>query len=116
MICSRAMSRWCGRGWSDNASSLARRARRLCTACWTKRPSTGRVGRDVMREQLEPLITSVSFPRLTVQAIRSEDNPRSLGALTIATVDVGYVETAMRGIVTSSREDIIDLAAVWETF
>jgi hypothetical protein len=27
---------------------------------------------------------------------------------------VGYVETAIRGIVTSSREDVAELIAAWE--
>jgi transcriptional regulator with XRE-family HTH domain len=72
---------------------------------------------SVMREQLEYLITCVAPPRLTVQVIRSADNPYSVGAFTIATVDggeIGYVETAIRGIVTSSRADITDLLAAWE--
>lgn len=76
-----------------------------------------RGGAEVMREQLEYLITCMSLPRVTIQVIRSEDNPRSLGAFTIATVDgaeVGYIETAIRGIVTSSREDIADLMGTWE--
>jgi transcriptional regulator with XRE-family HTH domain len=75
-----------------------------------------RGGRDVMREQLEHLLVSVS-PRLSIQIVRSEKNPRSLGAFNIATVDgaeVGYVETAIRGIVTSNREDVADLLAAWE--
>ncbi|MGH3381052.1 MAG: helix-turn-helix domain-containing protein [Actinoallomurus sp.] len=75
-----------------------------------------RGGKDVMRAQLEHLISSVG-PRLTLQVVRSETNPRPRGAFTIATVDdsdVGYVETAVRGIVTSSREDIAELTAAWE--
>jgi transcriptional regulator with XRE-family HTH domain len=75
-----------------------------------------RGGREVMRAQLEHLIASVG-PRLTVQVVRSDVNPRSTGAFTIATVegaDVGYVETVVRGIVTSSREDIAVLTAAWE--
>jgi hypothetical protein len=77
----------------------------------------GRGGAEVMRDQLEHLIASVS-PRLTVQIIRSEMNPRPRGAFTIATVeggDVAYVETAIRGVITSSREDLTALAASWET-
>jgi transcriptional regulator with XRE-family HTH domain len=75
-----------------------------------------RGGPKVMRAQLEHLIASVG-PRLSVQVVRSERNPRSTGTFTIATVDgaeVGYVETVIRGIVTSSREDIAELLAAWE--
>ena len=45
-------------------------------------------------------------------------SPRLSGAFTIGTVDgseVAYVDTAVRGIVTSSREDISRLEDVWET-
>jgi hypothetical protein len=75
-----------------------------------------RGGKEVMRAQLEHLIASVG-PRLSVQIVRSHMNPRSTGAFTIATVegaDVGYVDNAVRGIVTSSREDIAALTAAWE--
>jgi transcriptional regulator with XRE-family HTH domain len=77
----------------------------------------GRGGTEVMQDQLEHLIASVS-PRLTVQIVLSEMNPRPRGAFTIATVeggDVAYVETAIRGVITSSREDLTELAASWET-
>lgn len=77
----------------------------------------GRGGKEVMREQLEHLIASVAPPRLTIQVVRSADNPHSAGAFTIATVDgseVGYLETAIRGIVTSNREDVASLLAAWE--
>lgn len=56
--------------------------------------------------------------KLTVQIIRSDVSPRLSGAFTIGTVDggeVAYVETAVRGIVTSSRNDIARLEDVWET-
>jgi transcriptional regulator with XRE-family HTH domain len=75
-----------------------------------------RGGKEVMRAQLEHLIASVG-PRLSLQVIRSQANPRSMGTFMIATVDgadVGYVETAIRGIVTSSREDLAALTAAWE--
>jgi transcriptional regulator with XRE-family HTH domain len=75
-----------------------------------------RGGAKIMRAQLEHLIASVG-PRLTLQIVRSEKNPRSTGAFNIATVDgseVGYVETVIRGIVTSGREDIAELLAAWE--
>lgn len=76
----------------------------------------GRGGPEVIRKQLEHLIASVG-PRLTLQVVRSDVNPRSTGAFAIATVDgaeVGYVETAIRGIVTGSREDVAELTAAWE--
>jgi transcriptional regulator with XRE-family HTH domain len=76
----------------------------------------GRGGREVIRAQLEHLIASVG-PRLTLQVVRSELNPRSAGAFTIATVDgadVAYIETAVQGIVTSNREEIAALTAAWE--
>jgi hypothetical protein len=76
----------------------------------------GRGGKEVIRTQLEHLTASVG-PRLTLQVVPSDVNPRSTGAFTIATVDgaeVGYIETAVRGIVTSSQEDIAALTASWE--
>jgi transcriptional regulator with XRE-family HTH domain len=75
-----------------------------------------RGGPEVMRAQLEHVIASIE-PRLSVQIVRSEKNPRSMGTFNIATVggaEVGYVETVIRGIVTSSREDIAELLAAWE--
>jgi hypothetical protein len=75
-----------------------------------------RGGPKVMRAQLEHLIASVG-PRLSVQVVRSDKDPRSTGTFNIATVsgvEVGYVETVIRGIVTSSREDIAELLAAWE--
>jgi transcriptional regulator with XRE-family HTH domain len=75
-----------------------------------------RGGSKVMQAQLEHLIASVG-PHLTLQVVRSDKNPRSTGAFILATVDdaeVGYVETAIRGIVTSSREDVAELLAAWE--
>jgi transcriptional regulator with XRE-family HTH domain len=76
----------------------------------------GRGGKEVMRGQLEHLIASVGS-RLTLQVVRSNVNPRSTGAFTIATVDgaeVGYIETIVRGIVTSSREDMTAMIDAWE--
>jgi hypothetical protein len=76
----------------------------------------GRGGKEVIRGQLEHLMASAG-PRLTLQVVPSDVNPRSAGAFTIATVDgadVGYIETAVRGIVTSNQEDIAALTASWE--
>src|SRR4051794_37718938 len=72
----------------------------------------GRGGPTVMREQLEHLGGRVG-PGLTLQVVPSEVKPRSVVACTLPTVDgsqVGYLETAIRGIVTSSREDLADLS------
>ncbi|GAA4613230.1 helix-turn-helix transcriptional regulator [Actinoallomurus liliacearum] len=76
-----------------------------------------RGGAKVMHDQLMALAESTS-PRLTVQVVRSAVNPRSLGTFTIATVDgndVAYVETAVKGIVTSGRDDLAVLSEAWET-
>lgn len=72
----------------------------------------------VMHDQLEHLVNSVS-PRLTVQVVPSGlSYPGLLGHFTIATVDgseVAYVETAIRGLVTSSRDDITGVTDIWES-
>jgi len=71
----------------------------------------------VMRAQLEHLVNLVSPPRLTIQVVRSSKNPHAMGAFILATMDgpeIAYVETAVRGIVTSSRDDIASLWASWE--
>ncbi|WP_345443873.1 helix-turn-helix domain-containing protein [Actinoallomurus vinaceus] len=76
-----------------------------------------RGGAKVMYQQLMALADAAS-PRLTIQVVRSSMNPRSLGAFTIATVDgndVAYVETAVKGIVTSSRDDLAALSQAWES-
>ncbi|GLY91050.1 helix-turn-helix domain-containing protein [Actinoallomurus iriomotensis] len=74
-------------------------------------------GAKVMRAQLEHLVNSVSPTQLTVQVVRSSKNPHSLGSFIIATIDdseVAYVETALRGIVTSARDDVANLTSIWE--
>jgi transcriptional regulator with XRE-family HTH domain len=74
-------------------------------------------GAQVMYDQLMHLVKSVS-ERLTVQVIRSPVNPSRSGAFAIGAVEggeVAYVETAVRGIVTSSREDIGCLNELWES-
>lgn len=72
----------------------------------------------VMRDQLEHLVNSVS-PRLAVQIIPSGVRHEGLqGSFTIATADgadVAYVETVVRGLVTSNRDDITCLIDVWES-
>lgn len=74
--------------------------------------------KQVMRAQLEHLISVISPPRLTIQVIRSATNPHSMGAFILATKDgseIGYVETAIHSILTSGREDIASLTAAWES-
>lgn len=76
-----------------------------------------RGGPEVMRAQLDHLVETASH-RITIQVIRSKHNPCSTGAFVLATVDgseVAYVETVVRGIVTSGREDIERIWEVWET-
>jgi hypothetical protein len=74
-------------------------------------------GPGVMRKQLEYLCECVS-ERLTVQIIPSDANPCPEGAFILATMgsneEVAYIETAVRGIVTSSRDDIAALNDSWE--
>ncbi|MEV5751099.1 helix-turn-helix transcriptional regulator [Actinoallomurus sp. NPDC052308] len=77
----------------------------------------GRGGPKVMHDQLMHLADSAGS-RLTIQVVRSDVNPRSLGAYILATVDgrdVAYLETAVRGLVTSAREDVSILSRAWES-
>ncbi|MCO5969797.1 helix-turn-helix domain-containing protein [Actinoallomurus soli] len=74
-------------------------------------------GPPVMRTQLEYLVSRVS-PQLTVQVVPATANPHRGGGFLLATVDggeVAYVETAVRGVVTSNREDISILSDTWES-
>ncbi|MEV0398770.1 helix-turn-helix transcriptional regulator [Actinoallomurus sp. NPDC050550] len=74
-------------------------------------------GSKVMHDQLMRLVECVS-EQTTVQVVPSDASPRLSGAFTIGTIDgseVAYVDTAVRGIVTSSHEDIATLEDVWET-
>src|SRR5262249_9092796 len=74
-------------------------------------------GPQVMRTQLNHLAESVS-ERVTVQIVPADVSPRLSGSFVIGTVDGGegaYVETAVRGILTSSPEGIAGLTEVWET-
>jgi transcriptional regulator with XRE-family HTH domain len=74
-------------------------------------------GRQDMFDQLEHLIQCVS-EKLTVQIVPSDVNPCHIGAFMIGTIDgngdVAYIETAVRGIVTSSRNDVTHLNGTWE--
>jgi transcriptional regulator with XRE-family HTH domain len=74
-------------------------------------------GAQVMHNQLKHLAESVC-ERLTIQIIPADISPRLSGNFVLANVDEGevaYVETAVRGIVTSSREDLARLEDAWET-
>jgi transcriptional regulator with XRE-family HTH domain len=74
-------------------------------------------GTQVMHNQLMHLAELVS-ERLTIQIVPAGVNPRLSGSFVLASVDgreVAYVDTAVRGIVTSSHEDIAHLEDVWET-
>ncbi len=70
-----------------------------------------------MHDQLQHLIKTIAPPRLTVQILRAADNPYSFGTFGIATVDdgeVGVIQTAVRDIVTSNRDDLTALTTAWE--
>ncbi len=75
-------------------------------------------GRQVMYDQLIHLTKCVS-EGLTVQIVPSDANPHRVGSFTIGTVpgsgDVAYIESSIRGIVTSSQDDISHLDGVWDT-
>lgn len=74
-------------------------------------------GREVMRAQLEYLANDASDVA-TVQIVPSAANPHQLGAFTIATNDSGdvaYVQSAVRGIVTTDRKDLARLNDIWES-
>ena len=74
-------------------------------------------GRQGMYDQLRHL-TECASEKLTVQIVPSDVNPCRIGAFMIGTVDgggeVAYIETAVRGIVTSSRDDVTHLNGTWE--
>ena len=73
--------------------------------------------RQTMYDQLKHLTERVS-ERLTVQIVTSDVNPSRSGAFTIGSLDTGevaYIETAIQGIVTSSRDDVDRLNKIWES-
>lgn len=74
-------------------------------------------GPQIMHNQLKHLTECVT-EKCTVQIVPSSMNPHRSGSFIIGTVDngeVAYVETAVRGIVTSSYEDVMSLNDIWET-
>jgi transcriptional regulator with XRE-family HTH domain len=113
----------------DDAAVTARIERQQILSRQTPQPPTlhcvldeavlcrGRGGPKIMYDQLTHL-TECAGPRITVQVVRSDVNPRSAGAFILATAngrDVAYLETAVRGLVTSAREDVSILSAAWES-
>jgi transcriptional regulator with XRE-family HTH domain len=73
--------------------------------------------RDVMRAQLEYLTTGASS-LATIQIVPAAVNPHRSGAFTIATVEgseVAYVQSAVRGIVTNDKKELLHLNDVWES-
>jgi transcriptional regulator with XRE-family HTH domain len=76
-------------------------------------------GAEVMRDQLKHL-TGAGSPRLGVQVVPSGTvHPGDRGAFVIATLadgdEVAYLETAARGLITTSRDDLRALGDSWET-
>ncbi len=74
-------------------------------------------GKQVMYDQLKHLVAIVS-EKLTIQIVRADVSTALSGSFVLGTVDgreVAYVETAVRGIVTSSRDDIAELEEAWES-
>jgi transcriptional regulator with XRE-family HTH domain len=74
-------------------------------------------GREVMREQLLYLATEASA-LATIQIVPASANPHRMGAFTIASVDgvaVAYVQSAVRGMVTTGKDDLLHLNELWES-
>lgn len=73
---------------------------------------------EVMREQLQHLVAMVSS-RLSVQVIPSRVHDGISGSFVLATLEdrseVAYLETAARGMVTTSREDLAAVSDAWES-
>jgi hypothetical protein len=73
-------------------------------------------GANMMREQLQRLV-DVQSRKITIQVVTSDVNPNWSGAFTIAELAgerVGYVESVIRGMVTSDRDEVTKLADVWD--
>jgi transcriptional regulator with XRE-family HTH domain len=72
-------------------------------------------GQGVMRAQLEHLATSSSA---IVQIVPAAVNPHRMGAFTLAAVDdgeVAYVQSAVRGMVTNDKKELLHLNNLWES-
>ena len=78
-------------------------------------------GPSIMRPQLQRLMEAVS-PRLSVQIVpNGAPHPGNEGTFTVATLrggeEIGFAETALRGILIEDREDISRLKerfdAIW---
>ncbi|MCO6005202.1 helix-turn-helix transcriptional regulator [Actinoallomurus purpureus] len=113
----------------DQAAVAARMERQQILTRESPRPPTlhfvmdeavlyrGVGGAKIMHDQVKQLVDSIG-PRLTVQVVRSETNPQSAGAFILATADgrdVAYLETAVRGLVTTTGEDVSILSRAWES-
>ncbi|GLZ05944.1 transcriptional regulator [Actinomadura sp. NBRC 104412] len=66
---------------------------------------------EVMREQLEHLLTMSKLPNITIQVVRNNGRPAGTGgAFVVATMEdrseVAYLETTIRGITTDAPADL----------
>jgi transcriptional regulator with XRE-family HTH domain len=73
---------------------------------------------EVMREQLEHLITVSRLPNVTIQVVVNDDGDPAGngGSFVLATMqdrsEVAYLETAVRGITTDDSQDLVALNRV----
>ncbi|HEU4954466.1 MAG TPA: helix-turn-helix transcriptional regulator [Gemmatimonadales bacterium] len=75
-------------------------------------------GREIMRAQLEYLISVVSSKK-TILVVPCGVHDGVSGSFMLATLhdgnEVAYFDTAARGMVTSSRDDLTAIAEAWES-
>lgn len=75
-------------------------------------------GREVMYEQLQHLIASVS-DQVAIQVVPCRKHRGISGSFMLATLEdrseVAYLDTAARGMVTTSRHDLATVADAWES-
>jgi transcriptional regulator with XRE-family HTH domain len=74
--------------------------------------------RETMREQLEYLV-AVQSQKITVQVLPygvwgHDGLPGSFSIATVEGAQVGYLETSVRGMVTSDRNDLGKINGVWD--
>lgn len=70
---------------------------------------------EVMREQIEHLVSLSEQPNITIQIIRNNGRPAGTGgAFVVATMEdrseVAYMETTVRGITTDAPSDLANLS------
>lgn len=70
---------------------------------------------EVMRDQIEHLITLSELPNVTIQIVRNNGRPAGTGgAFVVATMEdrseVAYMETTVRGITTDNPSDLAKLS------